>query len=1580
MFHKRLIKKPLLLTSIIVLFFGLITTIIYSASVTDGDVTIDVIDYVPVNGWTVGEVYDAKVTVDFNDTTSIDKHIDITLPEGMRFVNYPVKGAPTAGTPGYELDSGSVLVQFITSYVDSPKQTYYPSYNGTLTYNLTTSCESIEIPFKVTVDENVYYGPKTITDAISVTANKGVTNLGDASMDVDGIGDAVFTLWSRGWVNPTLALAGSTDSVELPYIQVYRSGFLHPAAFYSKKITGYYYYPKEVKGLTTSDPSAIVEINDANGYIKSEWLNRFGSSAIVIPTISVENTVPGLYVATSKPTFQVIMYDDTVVDVMKYSPMQVNAVASIDNKLDIGITDTPYYEYSDDYYIFGPRFRMVSNQVIVKERQNVEYTIDSNYEVIYMRFPKDPVIGVVDKIQYKTNLDGTLHTAAAGQIVNSGSSVAISKDSLGLSINEYITYAIASIGNVSKGYQTSTQVNYTTGSAAIMGKLKGGIDTANVTVRTFALLSDDSVEPGSENSFTKSVYRITNPTPSLSPTSAPVTVNAGETKQVLFQLLGSHYYYTDSVGLVNPKAYIRIPENMDADLSSIVVMNNVGGHMPFTTTGPYTSTVSGEKFIEVAMTGNVGSFWDQNTYSISLYFDLIVGLGAGGNYDWSDYVFWKDDVSNNYQPAYSYEAQVVDTMDVNNNGNITEHIIPADNKDLTIISKEEMLIDTYIVPEGETRRPPYDGTSDTTIGFTPGTTAKYTLDFLNNRTDSVNSLESYFPVPKDGNNYGTNFQENEFYWNMKLGGAPTVTVYDQFGTDITASAGANYVLSYSENATTEENYQGAIYTSTSSDNTTMIKVVNTIGIPAGEKTVLEFDYVVDETLASVGLDPSRLGAINDFRPYYYFNAGTSGWQSGARVGASLEIGQIAGQAFTDTNRDGIYTDGIDTLIQNKTVDLYKKDGTYSFLATTTTDASGQYEFNELSNGVYKVNFTNIKTNQQEFTQKNQGSDEALDSDVEFAGINEGTIEDIDSTITTSRNIGAGIIDYDYVNDLHVSLNKGTTDIKLTTPEYIYTEQLVKTIFPTYFEDINATTNDITWSSSNPTTVSVSNGLIQGAQLGTATVTVTIEDMYGNTKSADCSVTITESEPSVTTSSATNIAITTATANGNITNTGGENPQRFIQWGRESGNYTNECSAGIGGTGNYSCNMTNLTGNITYYLRAKAINSIGTSYGNEITMRTIIPSDYEIFNPTKENMISYVDEGYFTLTSGTIIDTDEVTANAQIIFRTTNGQLTLPASTKITEDDSNNFDFSAFMMIDTTNNVRQENKDATSAIRFGVPGISLDFTNNATVDIFVSNVFEGEQLEVLSQEEGSAIWNHHSTCTVTNNKCTFTTNHATSYVVNGDGVIVQGEDDTQDVTVTVASVIQMDCYDKAGISGDTTVTLGTTANQGVIIAGTPAVGQSTCNISTNDENGYYLSVINDNVITSTLMHTVDSYSVPEFTPLWDETIKNTSAWNAPTTKGLGFSVIHFPEDTTHNTFDGVWTTAGNLCKEGVVSDDADYAGLPITTEAIAAVTTYNIAQTTTDICYKIDVSPSQPSGTYVGSVTYTATSDASGYYQ
>ncbi len=92
------------------------------------------------------------------------------------------------------------------------------------------------------------------------------------------------------------------------------------------------------------------------------------------------------------------------------------------------------------------------------------------------------------------------------------------------------------------------------------------------------------------------------------------------------------------------------------------------------------------------------------------------------------------------------------------------------------------------------------------------------------------------------------------------------------------------------------------------------------------------------------------------------------------------------------------------------------------------------------------------------------------------------------------------------------------------------------------------------------------------------------------------------DPEVTTLSATNVETTTATVRGEVTDTGGENPTRYVQWGTTT-SMTSSANKGVGGTGIYTHDLSGLDPATKYYFRAYATNDAGTGYGTMLDFTT-----------------------------------------------------------------------------------------------------------------------------------------------------------------------------------------------------------------------------------------------------------------------------------------------------------------------------------------------------------------------------------------
>ena len=95
-------------------------------------------------------------------------------------------------------------------------------------------------------------------------------------------------------------------------------------------------------------------------------------------------------------------------------------------------------------------------------------------------------------------------------------------------------------------------------------------------------------------------------------------------------------------------------------------------------------------------------------------------------------------------------------------------------------------------------------------------------------------------------------------------------------------------------------------------------------------------------------------------------------------------------------------------------------------------------------------------------------------------------------------------------------------------------------------------------------------------------------------------------PTVTTTSVTNITQTTATSGGNVTsNSGTPVTARGVCWSTSTNpTIADDITSDGTGTGNFTSNLTGLTANTIYYVRAYATNISGTSYGNQVTFHTL----------------------------------------------------------------------------------------------------------------------------------------------------------------------------------------------------------------------------------------------------------------------------------------------------------------------------------------------------------------------------------------
>ena len=119
----------------------------------------------------------------------------------------------------------------------------------------------------------------------------------------------------------------------------------------------------------------------------------------------------------------------------------------------------------------------------------------------------------------------------------------------------------------------------------------------------------------------------------------------------------------------------------------------------------------------------------------------------------------------------------------------------------------------------------------------------------------------------------------------------------------------------------------------------------------------------------------------------------------------------------------------------------------------------------------------------------------------------------------------------------------------------------------------------------------------------AYATNSVGTSYGEQKTF---TTTSVSAPIVITNDVSDIQATSAIGGGNVTSDGGATvTARGICWSTsQNPTISNSKTSDGAGTGSFTSTMTGLTKNTTYYVRAYATNSVGTSYGEQKTFKTV----------------------------------------------------------------------------------------------------------------------------------------------------------------------------------------------------------------------------------------------------------------------------------------------------------------------------------------------------------------------------------------
>lgn len=155
-------------------------------------------------------------------------------------------------------------------------------------------------------------------------------------------------------------------------------------------------------------------------------------------------------------------------------------------------------------------------------------------------------------------------------------------------------------------------------------------------------------------------------------------------------------------------------------------------------------------------------------------------------------------------------------------------------------------------------------------------------------------------------------------------------------------------------------------------------------------------------------------------------------------------------------------------------------------------------------------------------------------------------------------------------------------------------------------------------------------------------------------------------------------------------------------------------------------------------------------------------------PTAEKFREDILFGFISIGGSDPTDTSTVTFNVDYTIIAGDATIVFPAGTVMTRTGGGSLDFTEMTMSDISASLRN-GRDGTvaGAVELGIPDLRLSFSTPITVTIPVGSGYEGRTLLIYYQDAGETAWSGGLSCTVSDGKCVFETDHATKYSAGDD---------------------------------------------------------------------------------------------------------------------------------------------------------------------------------------------------------------------
>ncbi|MDQ0361384.1 beta strand repeat-containing protein [Breznakia pachnodae] len=739
--------------------------------------------------------------------------------------------------------------------------------------------------------------------------------------------------------------------------------------------------------------------------------------------------------------------------------------------------DQKVYDYKlngyEDGYQFLGNYSVTNPSYVNKEDIDLEWTFDSSLGIRIVRLALPTGTKISDVKIYTTKSPSGISLADMKSINSTtGEGAIIDADKLGLDNDDYIT------------------------------KVEGVIDSytaqANNNVawamKTFGYCAYGSIQNGSGGSHTLTIDGVTatsniTTTPDRIINGGPVTTNT----------LKGAYYPGDSISvqtkfttyintynrskqvtddfLQDPNVYIRVPEGFSLDETSLkLTWNNTDVTDEATLVSKYVDTNDGATVYKYSFTDEfsvmvgVQTKGDSAGYNDNINLTVDFNLKVSVNNQGTAAIPLRDIVmvegKGNFV-GYDGHQNYIRTDDFGLTSTGNNLMAPDTTRTITVVKLPELQVSSGIrVKDSGNSFSTYDGSDSSIAGLSRSKKAEIEISYFNNAPNTFGTASIYFPIPKEGKDYGKYFNNKAlsdpinnpdsapFTWSANLTGEisiPGFTTY--YATDGSENTTANDGTADWEAFEPASGWKTYAQVSSNLDKVVFVKFVANNPITSGATGSFTFEL-------EVAAD-SPVDEINYWRTYSSAIAQgstTPSWVVGSVLAASPSIGEISGLVFYDNNANGKYDIGIDAIYTGSdlTINLTEKDGKIS-TTPLTINSDGTYSIEQLKEGDYTISAINSDSGNYHFSKTTASTSSVIGSNVtanatHTEGKYTGMIVKAGDT-ETYTNVGIGLVskidtNYEFeervMNDLTLS---GKAKIVISGTQIEHNGTLINNAFP-----------------------------------------------------------------------------------------------------------------------------------------------------------------------------------------------------------------------------------------------------------------------------------------------------------------------------------------------------------------------------------------------------------------------------------------------------------------------------------------------------------------------------------------------------